>query len=89
MPRDEPGADSVASHIGNGIISAVNYQEVMGAFAVGISDGTCAALLDALHLDIHQNEPQHVMAAPRQARMHGSGHGARLACAKSGPVWWH
>ena len=56
--RDEAGADAVAAHIGDGIISAVNYQEVIKELIRrGIPLDGAVEMLDALHLDVHSHEP--------------------------------
>ena len=48
---NEPGAEIVARHIGDGIISAVNFQEVVKELLRrGIPIGVALELLDALHL---------------------------------------
>ena len=54
--RDEAGADAVAAHIGDGIISAVNYQEVIKELIRrGIPLDGAVEMLDALHLDVHSS----------------------------------
>jgi len=61
--RDEAGADTVAAHIGDGIISAVNYQEVIKELIRrGIPLDGAVEMLDALHLDVHSHD-RHAAAA--------------------------
>ena len=83
--RDEPGADIVASHIGNGIISAVNFQEVIKELLRrGIQLEPALELLDALHLDVHSHGPRDAMAAAGlylATRQYGSGLGDRTCMA--------
>jgi ribonuclease VapC len=51
--RNEPGADVVAQYIGDGLISAVNFQEVLkGLLRRGVPMDVALAMLDALHLDV-------------------------------------
>lgn len=51
--RDEPGADIVAPYIGDGLISAVNLQEVVKALLRrGVPFDAAREMLDALHLDV-------------------------------------
>ncbi|MFA7441578.1 MAG: type II toxin-antitoxin system VapC family toxin [Sphingomonadaceae bacterium] len=62
--RDEPGADVVASHIGDGLISAVNLQEVVKALLRrGIPFDAAREMLDALHLDVRPHGQQDAYAA--------------------------
>jgi ribonuclease VapC len=83
--RDEPGADIVANHIGNGIISAVNFQEVIKELLRrGIPMEAALELLDALHLNIHPHGPQDAMAAAGlylATKQYGSGLGDRTCMA--------
>lgn len=83
--RDEPGADIVASHIGNGIISAVNFQEVIKELLRrGIPMEAVIELLDALHLDIHPHGTQDAIAAASMylaTKQYGSGLGDRTCMA--------
>jgi len=51
--RNEPGADVVAQYIGDGLISAVNFQEVLKALLRrSVPMDAALAILDALHLDV-------------------------------------
>lgn len=62
--RNETGADLVASHIGDGIISAVNYQEVAKELIRrGIPLAGALEMLDALHLDVHPHDCSAATAA--------------------------
>lgn len=83
--RDEPGADVVAQHIGNGIISAVNFQEVIKELLRrGIPMEAALELLDALHLDIRAHGPEEAIAAAglyHATKQHGSGLGDRTCMA--------
>ena len=57
--RDEPGADIVARHVGDGLISAVNFQEIVKELLRrGVPIEAALDLLDALHLDIRPHGHQ-------------------------------
>lgn len=83
--RDEPGADIVASHIGNGIISAVNFQEVIKELLRrGLPMEAALELLDALHLDVHPHRSQEAIVAAGlylATKQYGSGLGDRTCMA--------
>ena len=83
--RDEPGADVVARHVGNGIISAVNFQEVIKELLRrGIPIATSLDLLDALHLDVRPHGRDDAVAAAAiypATRAYGSGLGDRSCMA--------
>ena len=82
---NEPGAEIVARHIGDGIISAVNFQEVVKELLRrGIPIGVALELLDALHLDIRphgRNEAVIAAGLYPATRQHGSGLGDRSCMA--------
>ena len=60
----EPCADKVAHCIGDGMISAVNVQEVEKALLRrGASLEAAEAMLDALHLDVRSNDRQEAFCA--------------------------
>lgn len=62
--RDQPGAEAVARHIGDGMISAVNFQEVIKELLRrGILNDAVLDLLDALHLDIRPHGTEETIAA--------------------------
>ena len=83
--RDEPGADVVARNIGDGIISAVNFQEVIKELLRrGIPLEASLELLDALHLDIHPHGAQEAITAAGLhlvTKQYGSGLGDRTCMA--------
>jgi PIN domain nuclease of toxin-antitoxin system len=85
LVRDEPGADGVARHVGDGIISAVNFQEVIKALLrCGIPMATSLDLLDALHLDVRPHGRDDAVAAAAiypATRACGSGLGDRSCMA--------
>lgn len=83
--RDEPGAEIVARHIGDGLISAVNLQEVVKALLRrGISIDIAREMIDALHLEVRAHGREDAFAA---ASLHavterfGSGLGDRSCMA--------
>jgi PIN domain nuclease of toxin-antitoxin system len=92
--RDEPGAAMVARHVGDGMISAVNVQEVIKELLRrGIPMDVALDLLDALHLDVRPHGREDAVAAAALytvTRHHGSGLGDRscmaLAMAEGLPV---
>lgn len=51
--RDEPGADTIAAHAGEAMMSTVNLQEVVKALLVrGIPLAVAREMIDALHLEL-------------------------------------
>ena len=83
--RDEPGAAVVERHIGDGMISAVNVQEVIKELLRrGIPMEVALDLLDALHLDVRPHGRDDAVAAAAlypATRHHGSGLGDRSCMA--------
>lgn len=83
--RDEPGADVVARHVGDGLISAVNFQEVIKELLRrGVPIEAALDLLDALHLDIRPHGHQEAIAAAclyLATKQYGSGLGDRTCMA--------
>jgi ribonuclease VapC len=92
--RDEPGADVVAQYIGDGLISAVNFQEVIkGLLRREVPTDAALAMLDALHLDVRPHGRDDAIAAAKlypATKEFGSGLGDRtcmaLAIAEGLPV---
>jgi ribonuclease VapC len=92
--RDEPGADVVAQYIGDGLISAVNLQEVIkGLLRREVPIDAALAMLDALHLDVRPHGRDDAIAAAKlypATEAFGSGLGDRtcmaLAIAEGLPV---
>jgi ribonuclease VapC len=92
--RDEPGADVVAQYIGDGLISAVNLQEVIkGLLRREVPIDAALAILDALHLDVRPHGRDDAIAAAKlypATKSFGSGLGDRtcmaLAIAEGLPV---
>jgi PIN domain nuclease of toxin-antitoxin system len=92
--RDEPGADVVAQYIGDGLISAVNFQEVIkGLMRREVPIDAAVAMLDALHLDVQPHGREDAIAAAKlypATKEFGSGLGDRtcmaLAIAEGLPV---
>ena len=92
--RDEPGADVVALYIGDGFISAVNFQEVIkGLLRREVPIDAALAMLDALHLDVRPHGRDDAIAAATldsATKEFGSGLGDRtcmaLAIAEGLPV---
>ncbi len=92
--RDEPGADVVAQYIGDGLISAVNFQEVIkGLMRREVPIDAAVAMLDALHLDVRPHGREDAIAAAKlypATKEFGSGLGDRtcmaLAIAEGLPV---
>jgi len=82
---DEPGADLVARYAGDGIISAVNVQEVIKELLRrGIPLEAALELLDALHLEVRPHGRQDAIAAAGlylATRQYGSGLGDRTCMA--------
>jgi PIN domain nuclease of toxin-antitoxin system len=59
----EAGAESVAPYIGDGMISAVNLQEVTKALLRGgVSLGVAREMMDELHLDIRPHRQEEAFA---------------------------
>ena len=92
--RDEPGADVVAQYIGDGLISAVNFQEVIkGLLRREVPIDAALAMLDALHFDVRPHGRDDAIAAAKlypATKEFGSGLGDRtcmaLAIAEGLPV---
>ena len=92
--RDEPGADVVAQYIGDGLISSVNFQEVIkGLLRREVPIDAALAMLDALHLDVRPHGRDDAIAAAKlypATKDFGSGLGDRtcmaLAIAEGLPV---
>ena len=92
--RDEPGADVVAQYIGDGLISAVNFQEVIkGLLRREVPIDAALAMLDALHLDVRPHGREDAIGAATlysATKEFGSGLGDRtcmaLAIAEGLPV---
>lgn len=83
--RNEPGADAVAAHIGDGLISAVNLQEVVKSLLRrGVPLDVARTMIEALHLDVRPHDVEGAFAA---ATLHaatvafGSGLGDRSCMA--------
>jgi len=83
--RNEPGAEVVAQFIGDGAISAVNYQEVLkGLLRRGVPMDAAIVMLDALHLDIRPHGREDAIAAAgllHDTQAFGSGLGDRTCMA--------
>lgn len=83
--RDEPGADLVADHIGGGLISAVNLQEVVKALLRrGIAIEVVREMIAALHLDVRPHDADDAFAAAalwQATEKFGSGLGDRSCMA--------
>ena len=83
--RDEPGADVVAQYIGDGLISAVNFQEVIkGLLRREVPIDAALAMLDALHLDVRPHGQGEAIAAATlymATKQFGSGLGDRTCMA--------
>lgn len=92
--RDEPGANVVAQYIGDGLISAVNFQEVIkGLLRRDVPIDAALAMLDALHLEVRPHGRDDAIAAASLypvTKEFGSGLGDRtcmaLAIAEGLPV---
>ncbi|QYE33520.1 MULTISPECIES: type II toxin-antitoxin system VapC family toxin [Sphingosinicellaceae] len=92
--RDEPGAHVVAPYIGDGVISAVNFQEVIkGLLRREVPIEAALAMLDALHLEVRPHAREDAIAAAKlysATKEFGSGLGDRtcmaLAIAEGLPV---
>ena len=83
--RDEPGADVVAPYIGDGLISAVNLQEVIkGLLRRKVPIDAAVAMLGALHLDARPHGQGEAIAAATlymATKQFGSGLGDRTCMA--------
>lgn len=92
--RDEPGADVVTQYIGDGLISSVNFQEVIkGLLRREVPLDAALEMLDALHLDVQPHGRDDAVAAAKLnpgTREFGSSLGDRtcmaLAIAEGLPV---
>ncbi len=92
--RDEPGANVVAQYIGDGLISGVNFQEVIkGLLRRDVPIDAALAMLDALHLEVRPHGRDDAIAAASLypvTKEFGSGLGDRtcmaLAIAEGLPV---
>ncbi|MBP0617717.1 type II toxin-antitoxin system VapC family toxin [Jiella mangrovi] len=83
--RNEKGADQVLPHIGNGVVSAVNLQEVVKELAlVGMTGDEIHEILDDLRLDVRGHDEAAAyasgMLAPRTTQ-YGRGLGDRSCMA--------
>ena len=83
--RDEKGAEKVLPHIGSGVISAVNLQEVVKELAlVGMTGDEIREILGDLRLDVRSHDEAAAYAsgilAP-QTREYGRGLGDRSCMA--------
>jgi len=83
--RGEPGSDTVAQYIGDGLISAVNFQEIIKELLRrGISIEASIEMTGALHLDVRPHRADDALAAAAlypATRHHGSGVGDRSCMA--------
>ena len=83
--RNEPGAEVVATYIGNGLISAVNLQEVVkGLLRRGAPLDAARGMLDALHLDVRPHSRADAFSAAAlysATEQFGSGLGDRSCMA--------
>ena len=83
--RDEVGANVDAAHIDDGVISAVNLQEVIKELIRrGISLDASIEMLDALHLDVRSHDREGAIAAAAlypATREYGCGLGDRTCMA--------
>jgi ribonuclease VapC len=83
--RDESGAEVVAGYIGDGLISAVNLQEVIkGLLRRDVPADVGLAMLDALYLDVREHGRDDAIAAARLypvTKEFGSGLGDRSCMA--------
>jgi ribonuclease VapC len=88
------GAAVVTAYIGDGLISAVNFQDVLkGLLRREVPIDAALAMLDALHLDVRPHARDDATAAAKlysATREFGSGYGDRtcmaLAIAEGLPV---
>jgi len=83
--RDEPGADVVAQYIGDGLISAVNWQEVIKSLLRrGVPIGAALDMLADLHLDVRAHGRDEAIAAAKlhlATQQYGAGLGERTCMA--------
>ena len=83
--REEPGSELIAGHVGDGLISAVNLQEVIkGLLRRDVPVDVALAMLDALHLDVRAHGHDEAIAAAKlypAAKECGSGLGDRSCMA--------
>jgi ribonuclease VapC len=83
--RAEPGAEVVAQYIGDGVISAVNLQEVIkGLLRRDVPVDAALAMLEALHLDVRAHGRDDAIAAAKLypvTKEFGSGLGDRTCMA--------
>ena len=83
--RNEPGADVVAQYIGDGLISAVNFQEVLkGLLRRSVPMDAALAMLDALYLDVRAHVREDAIRAAEliaPTQQCGSGLGDRTCMA--------
>ena len=83
--RNEPGAELIASYVGDALISTVTLQEVVKALLVrGFTPELARAMIEALHLEprAHTVEDAYAAAALYQAtKAQGRGLGDRTCMA--------
>lgn len=83
--RGEAGADIVAAHAGDALISAVNLQEVVKALLVrGAAAEAAREMVDELHLEVRVHDAPAAYAAAglhEATRAFGSGLGDRSCMA--------
>ncbi|MCA3152909.1 MAG: type II toxin-antitoxin system VapC family toxin [Rhodocyclaceae bacterium] len=83
--RNEPGAAVVAQYIGDGLMSAVNFQEVLkGLLRRDVPMDAALAMLDALHLDVRAHGRDDAIGAAeliKPTQQFGSGLGDRTCMA--------
>jgi ribonuclease VapC len=72
--RDEPGAEVVAGYVGDGLISAVNFKEVIkGLLRRDVPIDAALEMLEALHLDIRAHGRDDAIAAGKLSAGRGGG----------------
>jgi len=85
LVRNEPGADRVAAHLGDAVISAVNFQEVVKALLLrGFGIGVIREMLDTLRLDVRPHDAEAAYASAQlveQTARYGRGLGDRTCMA--------
>lgn len=85
LVRDEPGADTVAGHVGRAAISAVNLHEVVKELLVSALDATTIReLLAELRLDVRSHDVEAAYFAAglyAQTKIFGRGLGDRSCMA--------
>lgn len=83
--RDEPGADIVASYLGDALISTVTLQEVIKAMLVrGFSPDVVRDMIDSLSLEVRPHDADDAWAAALlwdATKAKGSGLGDRTCMA--------